>query len=870
MSRRSSGFAGWLIAVSLLPAAGSAEAPKPARKYFAHPVAEDRYVVIAPWYRGLNGQCDFRVRVAAETLKRYPWAHLEPAMMSAPHFVFNGHWGIRSDGTIVVSPKLSDWDNGDIGQRSASLLFGLAGYYRYTGDPAAVGLIALTADHLLDYCQTPADHPWPGFPISAPTRGKAYGRADPHGFIQLDLSAQLGSGMLVAYKLTGRPRYLEAVKRWADLLAEHCDHRGGARPWNRYANPQDCKWDTRQTGGVAMVLQFLNEVIRLGYEGKGGALLKARQSGETYLREVLLPEWSADRTFGHHFWDWEQPVLGCSVPCAVAEYMMDRREAFGDWKSDIRNIVSISFCRTSVDAGSAGGVYSGAWAFPESTSCCGKSLQYPIMAFAATLARYGELADCPWAREVARRQAILCTYDAHETGVVEDGIDGGQVVTGEWFNLAHPWPLRTFLEILAWQPELMGANRENHIMRSTSVVQTVQYGRGRIAYGTYDAPAPAEDVLRLAFPPKRITADGKPLPSVERLSANGYAIQPLRNGDCIVAVRHDGCRDLVVEGEDPQQEAEDEQLQYVGDWSVVRSAEASGGKLHASGRAGAEASLTFDGNQVRLIGRADPEGGQGDVYLDGVKQLCGIDCWCSEIRQWQILCYKNGLAQGRHVLKVVVRGSKNPCSKGTYVYLDAVQWSAAQGESGFGEGRGPTESQRVIFGYTGRKDYVDTQGFCWRPATEFVMRLKTGADLVPIAFWTGPRLKDVAGTADAELYRYGVHGRDFTAYFTVAPAKTYHVRLKFCQAEMPQPGRDATSIDLQGRELVADMDIAAIAGGSGRAVDLIFNDVRPEHGTIAVRFFCRLAGNAMVQAIEVGPGSASGGAKPVPVGSRPR
>jgi hypothetical protein len=53
-------------------------------------------------------------------------------------------------------------------------------------------------------------------------------------------------------------------------------------------------------------------------------------------------------------------------------------------------------------------------------------------------------------------------------------------------------------------------------------------------------------------------------------------------------------------------------------------------------------------------------------------------------------------------------------------------------------------------------------------------------------------------------------------------------------------------------------------------VDLIFNDVRPEHGTIAVRFFCRLAGNAMVQAIEVGPGSASGGAKPVPVGSRPR
>ena len=37
-------------------------------------IVEDRHGVIAPWYGGQNGQCDFRVRVSAETLKRYPWA----------------------------------------------------------------------------------------------------------------------------------------------------------------------------------------------------------------------------------------------------------------------------------------------------------------------------------------------------------------------------------------------------------------------------------------------------------------------------------------------------------------------------------------------------------------------------------------------------------------------------------------------------------------------------------------------------------------------------------------------------------------------------------------------------------------------------
>ncbi|MHB1035711.1 MAG: malectin domain-containing carbohydrate-binding protein [Pirellulales bacterium] len=845
---------GVCLITGFLPAAIFAQDAKLSPKYFAHAAVEDGNGVIAPWYRGLNGQCDFRIRVAAETLKRYPWADKDAAVMAAPHFIFNGHWSIKPDGTILPSPNLSDWDNADIGQRSASLLFGLTGYYRYTGDAAAIGLVTLTADHLLDYCQTPADHPWPSFPISAPTQGKPYGRANPRGFIQLDLSAQLGSGMILAYKLTGNPRYLEAVKHWADLLAAHCDHGEGRPPWNRYANPEDVKWGTRETAGVSLILQFLNETIRLGYQGKDGALVKARDAGERYLRDALLPEWSRDRTFGHHFWDWEQAVYGCGPVWYTADYMMNRREAFPNWQSDLRNVLSMYFCRTSVDPASKSGTFSGAWAFPESSGCCGDSLQYSTMSLAAPLARYGVLADSPWAREVARRQTILSTYDAHETGVVEDGVGGGVVVTGAWYNLAHPWPLRCVLEMLAWQPQLLGANRENHVVRTSSVVRAIRYGKGQIAYSTFDGASPCEDVLRLAFSPKRVLADGGTLQLKAKLFENGYSVEPIANGDTIVTIRHDGCREIVVEGDDPQQTAEDDQLQYTGPWSVEPCAEASGGNLHVASEAGAETSFTFEGNQVRLIGRVGPRGGKADVYLDGVKQLCGIDCWCPETRYQQVLYYKNGLAQGKHALRVALLGVKNPVAQGTRLCIDAVQWSATQGEAGFGEGRGPTELQRVIFGYLGRKDYVDSQGGVWRPATEFVLRLTSNADLVPVSFWSEPRVKDVAGTADPEPYRYGVHGRDFTAYFTVAPAGSYQVRLKFCQAEKPaQPGQDATSIELQGKEVVSDMDVAAKAGGLGKAVDLVYDDVRPVHGMIAIRFWNRRSGTAMIQAIEIVP-----------------
>ncbi|MBN1394951.1 MAG: hypothetical protein JW959_08005 [Pirellulales bacterium] len=860
-----------LLEIVFLYASVAATAEPPgaasAAKYFAHPAVEDQYGVIAPWYRGQNGQCDFRVRIAAETLKRYPWADAAQSEAPGPHYIFNGGWKISLDGAISVDVPRAQLINGDLGQRSASLLFGMTDYYRYTGDPAAIGIVALTADYLLDFCQTPADHPWPKFFISCPVKGKAYGRADPHGYIQLDLTAYVGSGMLEAYQLTGNKRYWEAAKHWADVLAEHRDRRPGAQPWGRYANPEDIPWkDNTLTGSIVYILKFLNEIIDLGYTGKDGALVEARAVGEKYFRKVLLPRWTLDPTFGHHFWDWQNPVATCSVPCLAAEYMMDRREAFPNWRNDVRNVTSVFFCRSSVYDLSAGGIYSGAWAFPESSSCCADALQYPTVVFAATLARYGALADSAWAEEVARRQTILTTYDALETGVVIDGVRGGVVTAGDWFNLAHPWPLRCVLDMLAWQPEKMGAGRENHIMRSASVVDNVHYGKGIVRYTSLYAPSGGEDVLRLAFRPASVTANGTLLPPREKLSENGYSVKPLSNGDFLVVVRRVGCRRVEIRGDDPQETISADGLKYTGKWSSRPSPDALSGPFRAADAAGAGAEFEFTGNQVRVIGSVGPGGGRADVYLDGAKQLCGIDFWCPMTRCGQVVYYKNGLPQGKHTLKIVATGTRNPSARGTEVCLEGLQWSAAEGANDFGAGSGPAGPQRVIFGYTGRKDYVDSAGNSWRPATEFVMRLRNGADLVPISFWTEPRLQNVENTADPELYRYGVHGNEFTAYFTVDPSvEKYYVRIKLCEPDAKAAdGRSATSIDIQGQNVARDVDVAATAKGHGKAVDLTFNDISPEHGVIAVRFWHTGKGQAICQAVEIGPGKTDAGVEPTP------
>ena len=230
---------------------------------------------------------------------------------------------------------------------------------------------------------------------------------------------------------------------------------------------------------------------------------------------------------------------------------------------------------------------------------------------------------------------------------------------------------------------------------------------------------------------------------------NGFTVKPLANGDCLLTIRHDGCRDIVVEGDDPQESLPHDRLHYEGAVATEESAGASAGKLHVASLAGRGPDWTSPAIKS-LIGRADTSGGKADVYLDGVKQLCGIDFWCPQARDQQVLCYKNGLTQGKHTLEIVAGDEESRLGRHAGL-LDAAQFSAAEGENGFGQGSGPTATQRVIFGYVGRKDYVDSAGQLWRPATEFIMRLGGMADLVPASFWTEPQLDKVGGTSDPEL-----------------------------------------------------------------------------------------------------------------------
>ncbi len=888
-----------ILVILLAAAPYVAPAATTQKHYYAHDAVEDKNGVIAPWYPGQNGQCDLRVRIAAETMKRYPWTDPAKAAAEVPHYVFSGAWKIAPDGTITI-PPINDWANGDLGQRASYVLSALIDYYRYSGDPAAIAHFTLQANALLDHCLTPPDHPWPGFLISVPTQGKPYGKCDPHGFIQLDIVAEVGLPLIRAAQITGNIRWRDAARHWADLFAEKRNREPGLPPWNRYANPQDAHWEDIAAGGVSFILEFFDAVIRTGYTGKDNSIVEARKAGIEYLRDVLLPNWTGEDTWGRNYWDWNCHVQVENVTEFAARYIMDHPDEFSNWRSDARNVMSLFINRTGVSPQSNGDVYHGAWAYPESSGCCGRSLWYGPMELAPVYAQYGVLADSDWGRELARRQIILTTYDIHETGVVEDNIDGGQVVAGDWFKIAHPMALKHALAAMAWMPETLGPARENHIMRSTSTVTHVVYGKGKISYTTADAPPNTQDVLRLSFRPKAVRSSPKvtgsaapPIAADEK--QNRFQAKELKGGDFLITIRHDGAENVVIEGDDPQQEVDDEKLTFSGRWNKSTMKGFSGGGSHFATDAGAGVSFSFTGNQVRLIGSAAPDAGQADIYLDDVKQLVGLDCWNPALRHQQVLYYRNGLTNGPHTVKLVVRGSKNPLSMGKAVSLDGVQFSAETAENDFGAGGGPTGPQRFIFGRSARDDFTDSAKNAWRPATEFVIRAGHVVDSVALSWWTARRQIQIEGTPDPELYRYGVHGKEFWTDFTVGPANrnvpgktgTYHVRLKFAETRRIKPEQRAVTIHINGQEMVRDFDIAATAlaqareslaresgragqrpavplgTGHGRAVDLVYNGIEPKNGVISIKFTNTRGGEAIIQAIEVAPGDAPPGATPV-------
>jgi hypothetical protein len=77
---------------------------------------------------------------------------------------------------------------------------------------------------------------------------------------------------------------------------------------------------------------------------------------------------------------------------------------------------------------------------------------------------------------------------------------------------------------------------QDHLLRSSSVVRKVKYGKRSIEYETFDKSA--TEVFRLSFKPGRIAAGKALLGERGDLNQDGYTIRQLTGGDYELRLHH--------------------------------------------------------------------------------------------------------------------------------------------------------------------------------------------------------------------------------------------------------------------------------------------------------------------------------------------
>jgi hypothetical protein len=440
---------------------------------------------------------------------------------------------------------------------NATFVDSLVSWYPYSGDRRAIRAVREMLDYQLAHGSSPAGWAWPQVPFATSCAGeRRYGRCLAglprrfYGGIETDKVGMLGLGYVLFYELTGERRYLRAAIAAGNALARHVRIGDATHtPWPFRVNARTgAALDGAQFGGLVVgPVQLLDELIEIG-AGNTAAYARARGLAWSWLlKHQLNPDSPAWNRWSGFYEDvpYNPRSLNQVPPTMTARYLLSN-DSPGDvdplW--DEHATALLRWVRTSFGRGP----FAGAWGIDEQRApgkpgCCsrvglGSTTSRWAAANALLYARTGD----ERAREQAIRSLSYATYFATRDGRI--ACCGQRPGNTFWFSDGYGDYLRSFNWAMAAMPEL-APKRQNHVLGSSSVVQSVAYSRSSVAYRTFDVSS--TEVLRLRFRPRRVTA-GATLLVRDDLAAEGYLIQPLGGGDYAIRIHHDHSRHIRIDG----------------------------------------------------------------------------------------------------------------------------------------------------------------------------------------------------------------------------------------------------------------------------------------------------------------------------------
>jgi hypothetical protein len=484
--------------------------------------------------------------------------------------VYFAHCSILKDKKNIEEYKAgktgSNWPHNPAGLY-AGMVQSLAVDYRvYSGDESYIDVVRAMLDHQLANGTTPANWAWAKVPFSSsdPCSIKYDGAGildkrfnkenvanyrfagDGKGNLEPDKVGELGVGYLKFYEITEEKKYLQAAIECADALAWHV--RDVPTEWYvRVGEPLRSPWPFRvnaKTGeiveeycaNVVEPVRLFDELLRIkdriGLDKeKAEAYKRARDIAWKWLFFIKGPMktyiWKG--YFEDVFYDGEQITRVNNLPMETARYIIKHPEYDRTFKTDVPALIHWVKSVFGMEDLPAIREQSGTW-FPMGSH---------TSRYGSVCALWYEKTGDEWFKNEAYQYLNFATYVAEEDGIVRVGPFWGSEV---WFSDGYSDYIKHYMEALGAIPEWAPAG-EDHLLRSTSVVQKISYNQDKIEYKTFDDAA--TEVLRITAKPKSVAVNGKTISEAKDLQNDGWVWQPLDKGG-VLRINHNG-GEVVIE-----------------------------------------------------------------------------------------------------------------------------------------------------------------------------------------------------------------------------------------------------------------------------------------------------------------------------------
>ena len=447
--------------------------PAPAaERLIYHDIRTDPTGRIVPWYgSGPLEAYDHVIRLVWNF-----WRTMRNCPNGVPYYMQHQVWkpdqeDERGLGGDQINMALSSWN----------LLYG------YLGDEALKQNMIFMADYWLAHgFSKPADR-WANlpYPYNLDLHSGTYDgqmRAG-KGFLEPDKAASFGAELITLYKMTGSRRYLEAAVKIAATLARNvAPGDGDNSPWPyrvqavtgeihkvvKDGKTHVASYTTNWTGA----LQLFEELKSLR-EGDPAGCDRARRLVIDWLKNYPLKT----NKWGPFFEDipteaWSDTETNADT---LAMYILEHPEWDPDGARQARNILNWTYATFANREWEKYGVV----AINEQTAYKVPGNSHTSRYASVELlyaAKTGDLSG----KEQAIRRLNWATYMVDHDGKNRYPRDDN------WLTDGYGDYVRHYLRAMASFPEL-APETQNHLLRTSSVIQSIRYGGDKIEYAKFDA-----------------------------------------------------------------------------------------------------------------------------------------------------------------------------------------------------------------------------------------------------------------------------------------------------------------------------------------------------------------------------------------------